>query len=189
MPATTLTWQSIAPAISEIYLVAAICLILLVDVFAGQARRRLTPTLTLILLAVGAALQVFYGGVAQRTVLFDGMYVADQLGHVLKLAGYLFVAFGLYTVASEIMNIAIAHKRYYSGSFYDLPFFFALCWTIWAAVSAGRAKLEASTAPETVGQALIPRRMTPHPGVSAWVGRSQSSISGQIPSALLSTRV
>jgi len=36
MPDTMTTWQSFAPAISEIYLVAAICLILLVDAFAGR---------------------------------------------------------------------------------------------------------------------------------------------------------
>ena len=36
-----------------------------------------------------------YGQVSQRTILFDGMYIADQLGFILKLAGYLFVAFGL----------------------------------------------------------------------------------------------
>src|SRR6201986_1517989 len=95
MPETIMTWQSLAPAISEIYLVAAICLILLVDAFAGQTRRSLTPTLTLIVLVVGAALEVMYGQVSQRTILFDGMYIADQLGFVLKLAGYLFVAVGL----------------------------------------------------------------------------------------------
>src|SRR5258707_6708520 len=92
---TMMTWQSIAPAIAEIYLVAAICLIGLVDAFAGQTRRGLTPTLTLIVLAVGAALTVAYGNVSHSTILFDGMYVADQLAYVLKLFGYVFVAFGL----------------------------------------------------------------------------------------------
>jgi NADH-quinone oxidoreductase subunit N len=95
MPQTMMTWASIAPAISEMYLVGAVCLILLVDAFAGQTRRGLTPTLTLIVLVVGAALEVMYGQVSQRTILFDGMYIADQLGFVLKLAGYLFVAVGL----------------------------------------------------------------------------------------------
>jgi NADH-quinone oxidoreductase subunit N len=90
-----MTWQSIAPAISEMYLVVAVCLILLVDAFAGQLHRSLTPTLTLIVLVLGAALEVMFGQVTQRTILFDGMYVADELGFVLKLAGYLFVAFGL----------------------------------------------------------------------------------------------
>jgi NADH-quinone oxidoreductase subunit N len=95
MPETTMTWASLAPAISEIWLVTAICVILLVDAFAGQTRRGLTPTLTLVALAVGAALTVMYANVDHRTILFDGMYVADGLAYTLKLFGYVFVAFGL----------------------------------------------------------------------------------------------
>ena len=47
-----------APAVAEIFLTVAVCVILLVDVFAGERRRRLTPTLTLLALVVGAALTV-----------------------------------------------------------------------------------------------------------------------------------
>ena len=89
---TTLTWASVAPAISEIYLTVAICGILLVDVFAGGNRKGLTATLSLIALAAGAALTASYGHVEARTTLFGGMYVADELGYVLKLSGYLVVA-------------------------------------------------------------------------------------------------
>jgi NADH-quinone oxidoreductase subunit N len=113
MPETLMTWQSIAPAISEMYLVAAICLILLVDAFAGQTRRSLTPTLTLAVLVVGAALEVMYGQVSQRTILFDGMYVADELGFVLKLAAYLFVAFGLVYSRDYLEERGILRGEYY----------------------------------------------------------------------------
>jgi NADH-quinone oxidoreductase subunit N len=113
MPDTPMTWQSIAPAISEIYLVAAICIVLLVDVFAGQTRRGLTPTLTLIALAVGAALTVAYANVSERVILFDGMYVADQLAYVLKLAGYLFVAFGLLYSRDYLEERGILRGEYY----------------------------------------------------------------------------
>jgi NADH-quinone oxidoreductase subunit N len=113
MPDTIMTWQSIAPAISEIYLVAAICLILLVDAFAGQTRRGLTPTLTLVALAVGAALTVAYANVGQRTILFDGMYVADQLAYVLKLCGYVFVAFGLLYSRDYLEERGILRGEYY----------------------------------------------------------------------------
>ena len=90
-----MTWASLAHAIAEIWLVTAICVILLVDAFAGQTRRGLTSTLTLVALAIGAALTVFYANVPHRTILFDGMYVADGLAYTLKLFGYVFVAFGL----------------------------------------------------------------------------------------------
>ncbi len=113
MPDTLITWQSIAPAIAEIYLVAAICLILLVDVFAGQSRRGLTPTLTLVALAAGAALTVMYGNVTQRTILFDGMYVADELAYVLKLSGFLFVAFGLLYSRDYIEDRGMLRGEYY----------------------------------------------------------------------------
>ncbi len=93
MPA--ITWLSLSPAVAEIYLVIAICVLLLVDVFAGQTRRSLTPTLTLVALAIGAALTVRYGQVSRTVILFDGMYIADELSYVLKLAGYLFVAVGM----------------------------------------------------------------------------------------------
>jgi NADH-quinone oxidoreductase subunit N len=113
MPETTMTWQSITPAIPEIYLVAAICLLLLVDAFAGQTRRGLTPTLTLIALAVGAALTVMYGNVPQRMILFDGMYVADELAYVLKLCAFLFVAFGLLYSRDYLEERGILRGEYY----------------------------------------------------------------------------
>ena len=113
MPETIMTWQSITPAIPEIYLVAAICLLLLVDAFAGQTRRGLTPTLTLIALAVGAALTVMYGNVPRPTILFDGMYMADELAYVLKLFGFLFVAFGLVYSRDYLEERGILRGEYY----------------------------------------------------------------------------
>jgi len=49
-----MSWFSLAPAVPEIYLAGAVCVILLVEVFAGERHRGLTPTLTLLALAVGA---------------------------------------------------------------------------------------------------------------------------------------
>ncbi len=89
---STMTLASLAPAIPEIYLTVALCVILLVDAFAGRASRRLTPTLTLAALVIGAALTVQYAGVSGTVMLFSGMYVADPLGNLLKLFAFLFVA-------------------------------------------------------------------------------------------------
>ena len=108
-----MTWQSFAPAVPEMYLVAAICALLLIDVFAGQTRRNLTPTLTLLALAGGAAVTVIYGFVPQRTLLFDGMYIADQLGFVLKLAGFLSVAVGLLYSRDYLQERGILRGEYY----------------------------------------------------------------------------
>ena len=108
-----MNWSSLAPAVPEIWLAAAICVILLVDVFAGERRRGLTATLTLLALAVSAGLTVQYGHVTQRTVLFDGMYVADELGFALKLAAFLFVAVALLYSRTYLENRSILRGEYY----------------------------------------------------------------------------
>ncbi|HEY6124630.1 MAG TPA: hypothetical protein VIV63_08270, partial [Steroidobacteraceae bacterium] len=53
---TGTTLISLMPALPEIYLTAAICVLLLADVFFGDKNRGLAPTLTLLILAVGAGL-------------------------------------------------------------------------------------------------------------------------------------
>jgi len=112
MPDALMSPASLAPAIAEIWLAAAACIVLLVDVFAGERRRGLTPTLTLLVLMLGAALTAQYGRVEQRTVLFDGMYVADDLGWALKLAGFLFVAVALLYSRSYLENRRILRGEY-----------------------------------------------------------------------------
>jgi NADH-quinone oxidoreductase subunit N len=104
---------SLAPAVAEIWLAFAICLLLLVEVFAGAKRPGLTATLTLLALAVGAALTVRYAPVPHRVLLFDGTYVADELGVVLKLAGFLFVAVGLLYSRAYLENRNIQRGEYY----------------------------------------------------------------------------
>lgn len=113
MPVTPIPGSSIAPAIAEIWLACSICFILLVDVFTGDKRRSLTPTLTLLALAAGAALTVRYGYVPQRTVLFQGMYIADELSFALKLAGFLFVAVALLYSRTYLENRNILRGEYY----------------------------------------------------------------------------
>jgi NADH-quinone oxidoreductase subunit N len=110
---TALHWSDVAPAVAEIWLAAAACLILLVEVFAGERRRGLTSTLTLLALAVGAALLVAFGQVARPTLLFAGMYVADELGFVLKLAGFLVVAVALLYSRAYLENRNILRGEYY----------------------------------------------------------------------------
>jgi NADH-quinone oxidoreductase subunit N len=113
MSQTLLQGSSIAAAVAEIWLGISICLVLLVDVFAGEQRRKLTSTLTLIMLAVGAALTVRFGHVSERTILFDGSYVADELSFALKLAGFLLVAVALLYSRAYLENRNILRGEYY----------------------------------------------------------------------------
>src|SRR6201998_1440684 len=113
MPVNPLSLESLSPAIAEIGPLAAICRGLLVDVFAGERRRGVTQTLPLLALALGAALTVQYGEVAHRTVLLDGMYLADELGWALKLAGFLVVAVALLYSRAYLENRSILRGEYY----------------------------------------------------------------------------
>jgi NADH-quinone oxidoreductase subunit N len=113
MPENLITWASLVPVTPEICLVVAICLVLLVDVFAGAKRAGLTSTLTLLALAVSAALTVRYAHVTERVVLLNGMYVADELAYVLKLAGFLVVAVALLYSRSYLINRDILRGEYY----------------------------------------------------------------------------
>jgi len=113
MPENLITWASLVPVTPEICLVVAICVVLLVDVFAGETRAGLTSTLTLLALAVSAALTVRYAHVTERVVLLNGMYVADELAFVLKLAGFLVVAVALLYSRSYLINRNILRGEYY----------------------------------------------------------------------------
>ncbi|MEJ0005300.1 MAG: NADH-quinone oxidoreductase subunit NuoN [Steroidobacteraceae bacterium] len=113
MPDTTMTWASVAPAVGEIFLTFAICAVLLIDVFAGDKRRGLTGTLTLLALVITTALLVGVGQVASRLVLFNGLYVADPVALVLKLAALLFVAIALMYSRSYMAQRGTARGEYY----------------------------------------------------------------------------
>ena len=113
MDQTLISVASLAPAVAEIWLVFAICVLLLVEVFAGTKRPGLTGTLTLLALVIGAALTVRYGQVPHRVLLFDRTFVADELGVVLKLAGFLFVAVALLYSRDYLENRNIQRGEYY----------------------------------------------------------------------------
>ena len=106
-------WAALAPAIPEIWLAAASCVILMVEVFAGERRRALVANLSLLALVAGAVLTGLYAHVRARTVMFDGMYVADELGFTLKLAGFLFVAMTLLYSRRYLQDRHILRGEYY----------------------------------------------------------------------------
>jgi NADH-quinone oxidoreductase subunit N len=113
MPDNLISWSTFAPATAEISLATAICVVLLVDVFAGSRGRHLTPTFTLLAVAVCAALTVHFGHVTERIVLLHGMYVADELAYVLKLVGFLLVAVVLLYSRSYLEERGILRGEYY----------------------------------------------------------------------------
>jgi len=109
----TLTLESVLPALPEIYLAIAVCVVLLVDVFVGRAATRVAPTLTLLVLAAGAGLLLAFAQVPSTVELFSGMYVTDPLANLLKLLAMLFVAVSLLYSRHYLETRGLLKGEYY----------------------------------------------------------------------------
>ena len=113
MAATAFTWSSLQPALPEIYLTAAVCVLLMADVFFGDRRRWLAPRLTLLLLAGGAAVTAFYANVDTRILLFGDSYVTDPLAVFLKLFGFVSIAVALLYSREYLERRGMMRGEYY----------------------------------------------------------------------------
>ena len=78
------------PAIAEIFLMIALCVILVVDTFLKQEQRIITFRLAMLAL-IGTAFCTVYFGVDVPVTTFNNAYIADPAGNVLKLFAYLIV--------------------------------------------------------------------------------------------------
>jgi len=112
-PEINMTWASLIPALPEIYLTAAICVLLLADVFIGDKRRGFTPTLTLLILVGGAFVTLYYANVTERVLLFGESYVADPLAVLLKLFGFLAIALALLYSREYLERRGMMRGEYY----------------------------------------------------------------------------
>jgi len=81
-------------ALPEMLLLAGTCVVMLVDVYSKDERRRVTyyAAHALLLLCFLSTLFVLRESEGQRSLLFHGLFVSDALGHVLKLMSYVAVA-------------------------------------------------------------------------------------------------
>jgi len=113
MPQTDFQPAHLILALPELYLTVMVCVVLLVDVFAGPKNRGLSATFTQFTLVLGAALTAFFSRPAERTVIFDGLYIADELSWVLKLAAFLFVAFALLYSRTYLERRGILKGEYF----------------------------------------------------------------------------
>ena len=94
MNPASITRLDLALAAPEMFLLAATCVILLIDLFLDDKNRWETFVLSLLALA-GASWVTARTGVSVRTVGWHGTYVADPLGNLLKVVacGAVAVAF------------------------------------------------------------------------------------------------
>jgi NADH-quinone oxidoreductase subunit N len=113
MAATAFDWSSLAPALPEIYLTAAVCVLLMADVFFGDRRRWLAPRLTMLLLAGGAAVTAYCANVDTRILLFGDSYVTDPLAVFLKLFGFVAIAVALLYSREYLERRGMMRGEYY----------------------------------------------------------------------------
>jgi NADH-quinone oxidoreductase subunit N len=80
------------PALPEIVLLVGACAVMLIDVWSKDERRGATfAAAQLVLLAclLSTGFVLWAAGAEKRYVLFEGLFVADFMGHLLKLVSYL----------------------------------------------------------------------------------------------------
>jgi NADH-quinone oxidoreductase subunit N len=104
---------SILPALPEMTLAAAACLVLLADVYGASARRGVTPFLAMLGLLASAFATLRYGLVMHRTLLFDGLYVTDPLATFIKLAGFVAVGTAIFYSQDYLEQREIRGGEYY----------------------------------------------------------------------------
>lgn len=75
-------------------------------------------------------------------VLALGLVATNTRGNWRKVYWNFFIASALYTLGSELIDVAITRKRYYTGSPYDLLLMMAIGWMTWTAVHARRIDLD-----------------------------------------------
>jgi len=112
--------MDLAPASAEIFLLGAVCVILVADLFVSDERRYLTYALTQIALVVTALLSM--GGIDSSPVYaFSNLYVADAFSSVLKTGVCLSVAVGLVYSRSYLQP-----RGMYRGEYFVLALFATL---------------------------------------------------------------
>ena len=84
-------------AAPEIWLLVATCAIMIIDVYSKDAARRITLYATQFTLAVCFVLTVYvaYESEGTRWVIFNGLFVSDMMGNLLKLVSYIAVSAAL----------------------------------------------------------------------------------------------
>jgi NADH-quinone oxidoreductase subunit N len=107
-------------AAAEIFILAAVSVILMLDLFLDDARRHWSYLLTLVTLGVAAAITAA-GGADETAHAFNGMFVVDRMAVVLKLFVYLGVG------AILVYSRAYARSRQlFRGEFFALALFATL---------------------------------------------------------------
>jgi len=116
----TVEMAEFAPLIPEIFLLSMACIILVVDLYLTDRTRYITYALTLITLAIVAALTV-YGASDEPQVVLSGTFINDQMSVVLKLFTFLITAAVLIYSKQYL-----ADRKLFKGEYFVLVLFATL---------------------------------------------------------------
>ena len=109
-------------ASAEIFVLAMICLVLLVDLFSKDGNSGAAYSLTLLTLAGAAAATLASSGAGDIAYTFGRMYVSDPMGELLKLLIYVSVAATLLYSRAYVLD----RPEMARGEFYALSLFATL---------------------------------------------------------------
>lgn len=105
-------------AIPEIFMVAMVIFMLLVDAFIGEHKKSVNTMLTVLTLIVGYVLQIVVFIPGQVNLAFNGMFVLDGLAEGIKLLVYI-----LSIVVVIYIHQYINDKKLMKGEFYAIFLF------------------------------------------------------------------
>jgi NADH-quinone oxidoreductase subunit N len=116
---------NILPAYSEVFLGIAISAILLIDLFVSDAKRNVTYVLSLISLAICAALNLAYLVDGSTTYTFSNLFVSDPMSNLLKVATYLITMVSMVYSRNYLVERGIVSGER-GGEFYPMVLFAVL---------------------------------------------------------------
>src|SRR5438270_3321736 len=108
------------PALPEMLLLVGACVVMIADLYVKHEGKRVTVAIAQVVLALCAAATLFviWGAGGAKFYLFNGLFVADSLSHLLKLVCYLAVS-----VALVYSRSYLAERGMLRGEFISLLLF------------------------------------------------------------------
>ncbi len=114
--------MNLVPAYPEIFLVLAASAILLIDLFLPSAKRHVTYVLSLIAIAICAALTMIDFNSGATTYTFHNLFISDPMANVLKLFCYLSVGLSL-IYSQQYVSARNMISGHLGGEYYVLALF------------------------------------------------------------------
>jgi NADH-quinone oxidoreductase subunit N len=114
---TNFQMPDLTPALPEIFLLSMACIILIVDLYLNEKSRVFSYLLSLITLAITAAITVTIHQ-SGTVYTFNGLFVGDSMGDVLKIFVYLVTA-----VVFVYSRSYLKARNLFKGEFYVLGLF------------------------------------------------------------------